>query len=69
MINMITTTLEQSEKLVKLGIDTSTADMCWCNNSVKGVNYTDEYAIYTHTVKELKSIFDETLNGWISIGN
>lgn len=63
-MNKICTTIKQSKKLVELGIDPSTADMCWCNNSVKGVNYTDDYALHTHTLQELKEIFDEALNGW-----
>lgn len=61
---MRATTLEQSKKLVKLGIDISTADMCWCNSSVKGVNYTDNYALHPHTVQELKSVFDEAFTCW-----
>lgn len=57
------TDLEQSKKLAEI-LPIETADMCWCNNSVKGINYTDEYAIHTHTVEELRSVFDEALNGW-----
>ena len=38
----ICTSIEQSKKLMELGIDIATADMCWCNeNDVITVPYTD----------------------------
>ena len=44
---MICTTIEQSQKLIKLGIDINTADMCWCNeNDVITVPYIDSLIQY-----------------------
>lgn len=40
------------------------ADMCWCNYSIKGVNYTDEFSAHLYAVKEMKDTFDTALNGW-----
>lgn len=57
------TDIKQSMKLAeKLPLES--ADMCWCNNSIKGVNYTDEFSANLYTVKEMKEVFDTTLNGW-----
>ena len=39
-MNKICTSIEQSLKLIELGIDVKTADMCWCNeNDVIAVPY------------------------------
>lgn len=57
------TDIEQSKKLAEI-LPIESADMCWCNNSVKGVNYTDEFSANLCTVKEMKELFDTTLNGW-----
>lgn len=57
------TSLEQSKVLAKI-LPLESADMCWCNNSIKGVNYTDEFSANLYTVKEMKKLFDTTLNGW-----
>jgi len=41
-MNKICTSIEQSKKLIELGIDINTADMCWCNeNDVITVPYID----------------------------
>ena len=41
-MNKICTSIEQSKKLMELGIDIATADMCWCNeNDVITVPYLD----------------------------
>lgn len=57
------TDLGQSRKLGKI-LRHDSADMCWCNNSIRGVNYTDEFSANLYTVKELKDIFDTAFNGW-----
>ena len=57
------TDIEQSKKLVEI-LPLESADMCWCNSSVKGVNYTDEFTVHTHTAKELKEVFDGVFNHW-----
>lgn len=57
------TDIEQSKKLAKI-LSIESADMCWCNNSIKGINYTDEFSANLYTVKEMKELFDTTLNGW-----
>lgn len=60
---MNTTSLEQS-KILKDILPIESADMCWCNNSIKGVNYTDKFSTNLCTIKEMKELFDSTLNGW-----
>jgi len=57
------TDLQQSKKLAEI-LPIESADMAWCNNSIRGVNYTDEYSANLHTVKEMQECFDEALNGW-----
>ena len=57
------TSIEQSKKLAEI-LPLESADMCWCNNSIRGINYTDTYDIHTHTLQELKEAFDEAFNGW-----
>lgn len=57
------TDIEQSKKLAEI-LPIESADMAWCNNSIKGVNYTDEYSVNLYTVKEMQECFDEALNGW-----
>ena len=57
------TDIEQSKKLAEI-LPLESADMAWCNNSIRGVNYTDEYSANLYTVKEMQECFDKTLNGW-----
>jgi hypothetical protein len=57
------TDIEQSRRLAKILLIES-ADMAWCNNSIRGVNYTDEYSANLYTIKEMKECFDKALNGW-----
>ena len=57
------TDLEQSRTLAEI-LSTESADMCWCNNSIRGINYTDEFSANLCTVKEMKDTFDTALNGW-----
>jgi len=43
----ICTSIEQSKKLMELGIDITTADMCWCNeNDVITIPYIDSAITY-----------------------
>lgn len=57
------TDLEQSRKLAEI-LPIESADMAWCNNSIKGVNYTDPFSANLHTVEEMRKTFDEALYGW-----
>lgn len=57
------TDLEQSKKLAEI-LPIESADMAWCNNSIKGVNYTDKFSANLYTIKEMKDVFDTALNGW-----
>jgi hypothetical protein len=57
------TDLKQSKKLAEI-LPIESADMAWCNNSIKGINYTYEYSANLYTVKEMQECFDEALNGW-----
>jgi len=57
------TDLEQSKKLAEI-LSLESADMAWCNNSIRGVNYIDEYSANLYTVKEMQECFDKALNRW-----
>ena len=57
------TNIEQSKILAEI-LPIESADMCWCNNSIKGVNYTDEFSANLYTVKDMKKLFDTSLNRW-----
>ena len=57
------TDLEQSKKLAEI-LPIESADMAWCNNSIKEINYTDKYSANLYTVKEMKDAFDKALVGW-----
>lgn len=57
------TDIEQSKKLAEF-LPVESADMAWCNHSIRGVNYTDEYSANLYTVKEMKEFFDNAFNGW-----
>ena len=62
-MNKSYTDLEQSKKLAEI-LPIESADMAWCNNSIRGVNYTDEYSANLYTVKEMQECFNEALVGW-----
>lgn len=58
------TDLEQSKKLAKI-LPLESADMTWCyNNSIKGVNYTNQFFANLRPVKEAIEVLDQTLSGW-----
>lgn len=57
------TDIKQSKKLAKI-LPIESADMAWCNNSIKGINYTDEYSVNLYTVKHMKDTFDKALICW-----
>ena len=57
------TDIEQSKKLAEI-LPLESADMSWCNNSIKGVNYTDKYSANLYTVKEMQDVFNSALHGW-----
>jgi hypothetical protein len=57
------TDVNQSRKLAEF-LPIESADMAWCNNSIRGVNYTDEFSANLYTVKEMQECFDKALNGW-----
>lgn len=49
----IATTIEQSKRLLELGLDPNTADMHMTNASIKGPNYTDEWSTSVVSYKEM----------------
>ena len=52
------TSIEQSEKLVALGLKKKTADMHMTNMSTKGINYTDDWQIGTISYCDVLSFWD-----------
>lgn len=63
-MNQIATTIEQSKKLIELGIDVNTADMNYCNSSYKGKNYVGEWKLSLQSPQEAKSILDMSVTNW-----
>lgn len=68
-MNKICTSIEQSKKLIKLGIDISTADMCWQNNEFP-VGFNDDEAVPAWSLTALlgllfqPSLHHTTFDGW-----
>lgn len=66
----IATSIEESKRLLELGIKPESADMCWTNASFKGINYVDPWRLNSLTVDEVKkalstpSHFFEWTKGW-----
>lgn len=60
----IATTIEQSKKLIELGIDVNTADMNYCNSSYKGKDYVGEWKLSLQSPQEAKSILDMSVTSW-----
>lgn len=54
----ICTTIGQSQKLIELGIDRNTADMCWQNNEFP-VGFNDEDAVPAWSLSALLELFDD----------
>ena len=57
------TDIEQSKKLAEI-LPLESADMAWCNNSIRGVNYTDKFSANLYTTKEMQDVFNNALHGW-----
>lgn len=50
-MNKICTSIEQSKKLIELGIDVNTADMCWQNNEFPiGFNDDDAFPAWSLSI-------------------
>lgn len=66
----IATSIEESKRLLELGIDPKSANMCWTNASFKGINYVDPWRLNPLTVDEVEktlstpSSFFEWTKGW-----
>lgn len=56
---MVTTTIKQSKKLVRLGLDPKTADMNWWGNEKIGVEYNLDFIPYSK-----KSVYYSCLPAW-----
>ena len=57
--SQICTTIEQSKKLLELGLKPETADMYITNMSNKGINYTDDYQIGSISFEKVMSFWKE----------
>jgi len=60
-MNKICTSLEQSKKLVKLGIDRNTADMCWQNNEFP-IGFNDDNAVPAWSLSSLLGLMPDVIN-------
>lgn len=63
-MNQIATTIEQSKKLIELGLSADTADMNYCNSSYKGKDYIGEWKLSLQSPQEAKSILDMSVTSW-----
>lgn len=57
-MNKICTSIEQSQKLIKLGIDVNTADMCWQNNEFP-IGFNDDDAVPAWSLAALLNVLPE----------
>ena len=63
-MTQIATTIEQSKKLIELGLNVDTADMNYCNSSYKGKDYIGEWKLSLQSPKEAKDILDMSVTDW-----
>ena len=61
-MNKICTTIEQSQKLIELGIDRNTADMCWQNNEFP-IGFNDEDAVPAWSLAALFKLLPKSIEG------
>jgi len=61
MRTKICTSIEQSQKLIELGIDRKTADMCWQNNEFP-IGFNDEDAIPAWSLSALLELIPKDEN-------
>lgn len=57
----ICTTIEQSQKLIELGIDRNTADMCWQNN-IFPIGFNDEDAVPAWSLSALLKLMPKGIS-------
>lgn len=57
--SQICTTIEQSQRLLELGLKPETADMHISNMSAKGISYTDNWQIGSTSYKEVMHFWNE----------
>lgn len=68
-MNKICTSIEQSQKLIKLRIDVNTADMCWQNNEFP-IGFNDNDAVPAWSLSALlgllfqPSLHNTAFGGW-----
>ena len=69
--SQISTTLEQSKRLLALGLKTETADLCYSNASVNGPFYTEHfrlcagnYSIAKERLDKINSKYWELIPAW-----
>lgn len=63
-MTQIATTIEQSNKLIELGLSADTADMNYCNSSYKGKDYVGEWKLSLQSPQEAKNILDMSVTSW-----
>lgn len=57
--SQVCTSIEQSKRLLKLGLKPETADMHISNISTKGISYTDNWQIGSTSYKEVMHFWNE----------
>ena len=57
------TDINQSRKLAEI-LPINSADMTWCNSSIKGINYIDPWHAELKTPIEIESIFNKVVFDW-----
>lgn len=63
-MNKICTDIPQSKKLIELGIDVKTADMCWQNNEFP-IGFNDEDAIPAWSLSALLELIPDIIEDYV----
>jgi hypothetical protein len=53
------TSINQGKELIDIGIDPSTADLCWTNESYKGPFYVEQFEIFPKSYDYVRKLYDD----------
>ena len=59
---MTYTSIEQSKRLIELGLKSDTADMSYSDKSIRGMNHTDTFAVSLMPYKKHKQLIENITN-------
>lgn len=62
------TSINQGKELINLGLDPSTADLCWTNESFKGPGYVEQFEIFPKSYNYVRNLYDDYNKRFVSVG-